>query len=140
MYEKLKEHIKEYEGFSSLPYDCTAGFLTIGFGRNLEQRGITKEEAEILLANDIEIAENEISRIIKDWQALPEQAKIVLIDLTYNLGLKKLLTFEKMLDAVDRRDWESAHSELLDSKYARQVKRRARINASIFLSCLGDES
>jgi lysozyme len=140
MYEKLKEHIKEYEGFSSLPYDCTAGFLTIGFGRNLEQRGITKEEAEILLANDIKIAENEISRIIKDWQALPEQAKIVLIDLTYNLGLKKLLTFEKMLDAVDRRDWESAHSELLDSKYARQVKRRARINASIFLSCLEDES
>jgi lysozyme len=140
MYEKLKEHIKEYEGFSSLPYDCTAGFLTIGFGRNLEQRGITKEEAEILLANDIKIAENEISRIIKDWQALPEQAKIVLIDLTYNLGLKKLLTFEKMLDAVDRRDWESAHSELLDSKYARQVKRRARINASIFLSCLEDGS
>ena len=140
MYEKLKEHIKEYEGFSSLPYDCTAGFLTIGFGRNLEQRGITKEEAEILLANDIKIAENEISRIIKNWQALPEQAKIVLIDLTYNLGLKKLLTFEKMLDAVDRRDWESAHSELLDSKYARQVKRRARINASIFLSCLEDES
>jgi len=140
MYEKLKKHIKEYEGFSSLPYDCTAGFLTIGFGRNLEQRGITKEEAEILLANDIKIAENEISRIIKDWQALPEQAKIVLIDLTYNLGLKKLLTFEKMLDAVDRRDWESAHSELLDSKYARQVKRRARINASIFLSCLEDES
>lgn len=140
MYEKLKEHIKEYEGFSSLPYDCTAGFLTIGFGRNLEQRGITKEEAEILLANDIKIAENEISRIIKDWEALPEQAKIVLIDLTYNLGLKKLLTFEKMLDAVDRRDWESAHSELLDSKYARQVKRRARINASIFLSCLEDES
>ena len=134
------KHIKEYEGFSSLPYDCTAGFLTIGFGRNLEQRGITKEEAEILLANDIKIAENEISRIIKDWQALPEQAKIVLIDLTYNLGLKKLLTFEKMLDAVDRRDWESAHSELLDSKYARQVKRRARINASIFLSCLEDES
>ena len=134
MYEKLKEHIKEYEGFSSLPYDCTAGFLTIGFGRNLEQRGITKEEAEILLANDIKIAENEISRIIKDWEALPEQAKIVLIDLTYNLGLKKLLTFEKMLDAVDRRDWESAHSELLDSKYARQVKRRARINASIFYS------
>ena len=140
MYEKLKKHIKEYEGFSSLPYDCIAGFLTIGFGRNLEQRGITKEEAEILLANDIKIAENEISRIIKDWQALPEQAKIVLIDLTYNLGLKKLLTFEKMLDAVDRRDWESAHSELLDSKYARQVKRRARINASIFLSCLEDES
>jgi hypothetical protein len=40
-----------------------------------------------------------------------------------------------MLDAIDARDWEKAAEELLDSRYARQVKRRARINASYLIAC-----
>jgi len=44
MKKEVIEHIKEYEGFSSLAYECTAGYTTIGYGRNIEQKGITKEE------------------------------------------------------------------------------------------------
>ena len=56
----LADHIKEYEGFSSLVYECTAGYQTIGYGRNIEQKGITKSEAEFLLHNDIEQSIKEI--------------------------------------------------------------------------------
>ena len=49
----------------------------------------------------------------------------------YNLGLSKLLGFEKMLDAIDQIDFEKAAVELLDSRYAQQVKRRALANASL---------
>ena len=132
---EIRDHIKEYEGFSSLVYECTAGYQTIGYGRNIEQKGISKEEAEYLLANDIAQSIKEISNIIRDFDSLPDKAKLVLIDMTYNLGLSKLLTFENMLDAIDARDWEKAAEELLDSRYARQTKRRARINASYLISC-----
>ena len=43
---EIRDHVKEYEGYSQLVYECTAGYATIGYGRNLEQRGITKEESE----------------------------------------------------------------------------------------------
>jgi lysozyme len=138
MYDKLKEHIKEYEGFSSLAYECTAGYTTIGYGRNIEQKGITKEEAEHLLINDIKQCYKELRGIINKFDELPEKAQLVLVDMTYNLGLSKLLNFENMLDAIDAHDWEKAAIELLDSRYASQVKRRARINASYFLACKDD--
>ena len=132
---EIRDHIKEYEGYSALVYECTAGYATIGYGRNLEQRGITKEEAEHLLANDIKQCIKELKGIMNRFDDLPDKAKLVLIDMCYNLGLSKLLNFENMLDAIDARDWEKAAEELLDSRYARQVKRRARINASYLIAC-----
>lgn len=132
---EIRDHIKEYEGFSALVYSCPAGYDTIGFGRNIEQKGITKQEAEYLLANDIQQCIKELKGIINRFDDLPDKAKLVLIDMCYNLGLSKLLNFENMLDAIDARDWERAAEELLDSRYARQVKRRARINASYLIAC-----
>jgi lysozyme len=132
---EIKDHVKEYEGYSALVYECTAGYATIGYGRNLEQRGITKEEAEHLLANDIKQCIKELKGIMNKFDDLPEKAQLVLIDMCYNLGLSKLLNFENMLDAIDAKDWEKASAELLDSRYAAQVKRRARINAAYLLSC-----
>lgn len=132
---EIRDHIKEYEGFSALVYSCPSGYDTIGFGRNIEQKGITKQEAEYLLANDIQQCIKELKGIINRFDDLPDKAKLVLIDMCYNLGLSKLLNFENMLDAIDARDWEKAAEELLDSRYARQVKRRARINASYLIAC-----
>jgi lysozyme len=98
---EIKDHVKEYEGYSALVYECTAGYATIGYGRNIEQKGITKSEAEFLLHNDLEQSIKEISNIVKDFNDLPDKVKLVLIDMTYNLGLSKLLTFEKMHCCVE---------------------------------------
>ena len=135
LYTELTNHIKEYEGFSRLVYECTGGYATIGYGRNVEQVGITKEEAEHLLKNDIEQCLKELRGIMNRFDELPEKAQLVLVDMCYNLGLSKLLNFENMLDAIDAGNWEKASEELLDSRYAAQVKRRARINAAFLLSC-----
>ena len=132
---QIRDHVKEYEGYSQLVYECTAGYATIGYGRNLEQRGITKEESEYLLANDLQQCIKELKGIINRFDELPNKAQLVLVDMCYNLGLSKLLNFENMLDAIDARDWEKAAEELLNSRYARQVKRRARINASYLIAC-----
>lgn len=132
---EIRDHVKEYEGYSQLVYECTAGYATIGYGRNLEQRGITKEESEYLLANDLQQCIKELRGIINKFDELPSKAQLVLVDMCYNLGLSKLLNFENMLDAIDARNWEEASKQLLDSRYAAQVKRRARINAAHLLSC-----
>lgn len=51
--EQLKKELIRDEGFRSKPYKCTAGKLTIGVGRNIEDNGITEDEAMYLLENDI---------------------------------------------------------------------------------------
>jgi lysozyme len=135
LYTELSNHIKEYEGFSRLVYECTSGYATIGYGRNIEQVGISKEEADVMLNNDIAQCLKELRGIMNRFDDLPDKAQLVLVDMCYNLGLSKLLNFENMLDAIDAGNWEKASEELLDSRYAKQVKRRARINASYLLAC-----
>ena len=52
-YEKLTAQLTKHEGLRLKPYHCPAGKLTIGIGRNLEDKGITEKEAVMLLENDI---------------------------------------------------------------------------------------
>jgi lysozyme len=66
---------------------------------------------------------------------LPEPAQIVLVDMCFNMGISRLLNFRNMIKAMEQDDWDKAADELLDSKYAAQTKRRARMNASLLISC-----
>lgn len=133
-FKQLKDHIKEYEGLSNVLYKCTSNKVSIGYGRNLEDVGISKDEAEYLLKNDIDIALDEVSEHF-DMPNLPEPAQIVLVDMCFNMGISRLLNFRNMIKAMQEDDWDKAADELLDSKYAAQTKRRARMNASLLISC-----
>lgn len=133
-FKQLKDHIKEYEGLSNVLYKCTSNKVSIGYGRNLEDVGISKDEAEYLLKNDIDIALDEVSEHF-DMPNLPEPAQIVLVDMCFNMGISRLLNFRNMIKAMQGDDWDKAADELLDSKYAAQTKRRARMNASLLISC-----
>jgi lysozyme len=133
-FKQLKDHIKEYEGLSNVLYKCTSNKVSIGYGRNLEDVGISKDEAEYLLKNDIDIALDEVSEHF-DMPNLPEPAQIVLVDMCFNMGISRLLNFRNMMKAMEQDDWDKAADELLDSKYAAQTKRRARMNASLLISC-----
>lgn len=137
--KKILDHIKEYEGYSNVLYKCTSNKWTIGYGRNLQDVGISKDEAEYMLNNDVDIAIQELEENFDLWN-LPEAAQIVLVDMCYNLGLTKLLDFKLMLKAIEEDDWQEAAHQLMSSKYASQVKRRARFNAALLLSCEEDDS
>lgn len=123
-YEIVAELIKKHEGLKLKPYKCTAGKLTIGYGRNIEDNGITENEAEMLLATDIQNAFFECSKF-SFWNKLNDFRKAVLIDMCFNLGINRLKQFKKMLSALEREDYSSSASEMLDSTWARQVKSRA---------------
>lgn len=129
---KAKIMIKRHEGFRTFPYKCTAGKLTIGYGRNLEAAGIRKDEAEVLLENDInDVVEGLAINKNIPYQKLSDNRKIALIDLCFNIGMTSLLKFKKMLKALRESNYEVAAIELLDSKYARQVPNRAKEIANI---------
>lgn len=117
--------IRVHEGLRLHPYKCTSGKLTIGYGRNIEDVGITVEEADMLLDNDLNRVIDELKLNVHGFESLPYMVKVVLIDMCFNLGITRLMTFKKMFRAILLDDYIKAAKELLNSKYARQVKSRA---------------
>lgn len=133
MKQKLTQLIALHEGFREKPYRCTAGKLTVGFGRNLDDVGITREEGEILLANDIEVSEAILQDRIECWPQLSEVRRAVLIDMCFNLGWPRLAKFRKFLAALEAGHYALASAEMLDSRWAKQVGRRAHRLASMMV-------
>jgi lysozyme len=127
----LKVQLVKHEGLRLTPYRCTAGKLTIGVGRNLEDRGISEDEAAMLLDNDIMSVWKELSRVLPGFTSLDDTRQHVLMDMCFNLGTAGLLKFKAMLAAVEARDFDRAAAEMLDSAWARQVGKRAQTLAQM---------
>jgi lysozyme len=126
----LKELIRENEGLRLFPYKDSIGKLTIGYGRNLTDRGINEYEAERMLEIDIAMAKQDLYSIFGDQvSSFSENRFNALVDMLFNLGKPKFSEFVKMIRAIKNRDWEEASDQLLDSNYAQQVENRAKRNA-----------
>ncbi len=123
--EKLIKLLITHEGLRLKPYRDTRGKLTIGVGRNLDDVGITEEEAIYLLKNDIKRVLDFLKERLPYWNGLTETRKMALVDMCFNLGPGGFLSFKRMLAALERGDYEQAAREMLDSRWARQVGRRA---------------
>jgi lysozyme len=121
----LIRQIRLHEGERLKPYRCTAGKLTIGVGRNLDDRGITSEESAMLLDGDIRLLEIELFRALPWASALDDVRQRVLLDMAFNLGLPGLLQFKRTLEAIRTGQYQQAATMMLDSLWARQVGQRA---------------
>ena len=116
--------IARHEGLKLKPYQCTADKLTIGYGRNLDDNGISMDEAKIMLANDVQTSYEQL-RGFMWFEGVNEYRKMVLVDMCFNLGLPRLQGFKNMLSAVMQGNYDKAAAEMLDSKWANQVGQRA---------------
>ena len=124
--DRIKEQLVRHEGLRLKPYRCSAGKLTIGIGRNLDDCGITQSEAYVMLINDIMNCEKQLqSRIPDIYNCLDEVRKSVLLNMCFNLGINGLLGFKNTLAFVKAGDWERAANNMLVSRWAKQVGRRA---------------
>ena len=123
---RIKAQLVRHEGLRLKPYRCTAGKLTIGIGRNLEDRGISQKEAYAMLERDILDFEQQLLNEIPDvYNGLDEVRQSVLLNMCFNLGLKGLLEFKNTLAFIGAGDWERAANGMLTSKWAKQVGMRA---------------
>ena len=138
--DRIKEQLVRHEGLRLKPYRCTADKLTIGIGRNLDDCGITQTEAYVLLMNDIQNCEKQLQAKIPDiYNGLDEVRKSVLLNMCISipqsrfaplrepcyLGINGLLGFKNTLEFTKAGDWERAANNMLVSKWAKQVGRRA---------------
>jgi len=140
--DKLVSH----EGLVLTVYQDTLGIDTIGIGRNLKDRGITKEEldyigvasieavyedgitelgAYYLAKNDVEIVEKELLRAHPCVDSLDSVRQLILTDMAFNMGVPRLCKFKNMWAAIHNEDFITAAKEMLDSRWANQVKSRA---------------
>ena len=124
--DRIKDQLVRHEGLRLKPYRCTAGKLTIGIGRNLDDCGITQSEAYVMLINDIMNCEKQLQAKIPDiYNGLDEVRKSVLLNMCFNLGISGLLGFKNTLEFIKVGDWERAANNMLVSRWAKQVGRRA---------------
>lgn len=133
----LKQELTRDEGLELKPYTDTVDKLTIGVGRNLDDRGISEDEAMVLLGNDIAIVEAELDRNAAWWRDLPDDCQRGLANMCFNLGWPRLSGFRNMLAALEDGDYDEAAVQALDSRWARQVKGRADRIADLFRSAAG---
>lgn len=121
----LKELLIKHEGLRLKPYRCTAGKLTIGVGRNLDDKGITEAEAMVMLDNDIRAITRALSETFSWFIFLDNVRKAVVVSMVFNLGLGGFLKFKNTIAAIRDKDWNKAADNMLQSKWAEQVGQRA---------------
>ena len=144
--EHLLQELVKHGGLRLQVYQDTLGIDTIGIGRNLKDRGISKEEldeldiptidhvyeygiteadAMLLAENDVQIVEEELLRAHPCVEDLDAVRQLVLVDMAFNLGVPRLCKFKKMWAAIHENKFDLAAKEMLDSRWANQVKSRS---------------
>ena len=123
--EILIKQIQKHEGLRLKPYRCSAGKLSIGYGRNLDDVGISQSEACMLLSNDLHKCIKQCEELYC-FDKLNDIRQNVLVNMCFNLGIVGLKRFVKFLRALELGDYETASIEMLDSLWSKQVKGRSK--------------
>ena len=131
LFEQLVFQIKDHEGEVTnergdhICYQDSLGINTIGYGRNIDEKGLTDDEAEYLLKNDIAESIYAASSLLSStWDMLSQNRRAVVVDMVFNMGLTRFMGFKKMIAALDAGDYYEAAEQMIDSKWYRQVGRR----------------
>jgi lysozyme len=132
----LRDLLIADEGLRLKPYRCTEGKLSVGVGRNLDDVGITREEAMMLLDHDITRATNAAAEVVgRDvFGSLNPARQAALVSMAFQMGRAGLEGFNRMLLCIRAGDWQGAQDNALDSKWARQTPARAERIARMILT------
>src|SRR5690348_16461408 len=114
---QIRAQLFEDEGLRLKPYTDTVGKITIGVGRNLTDRGISRDEAMAMLEHDIDEAEAWLLRQCPWALPLDPPRYAVLVNMRFNLGPSRFLGFARMLTAVQVGDYARAADEMIESRW-----------------------
>tara|TARA_A100000172_G_C2981847_1_gene89658 strand:+ start:156 stop:584 length:429 start_codon:yes stop_codon:yes gene_type:complete len=123
--DRLIAQLKVHEGVRDKVYLDTEGIETIGVGRNLKDKGLSEDEIDYLLQNDISEFKSGVQDTWSWWDNLDDVRQRVVVDMAFNMGLGGLSKFKKTLGHIEAGEYEEAASEMLNSRWAEQVGRRA---------------
>ena len=132
----LEKMLIEHEGLSLDLYRDTASppRWTIGVGRNLSDVGLRDEtEALFLLGRDLDAIRAELDHAWPHWRQLDKVRADVVLSMAFNLGVAGFMRFVKTRRLIEERSWDLASIEMLRSRWAEMVGKRA-ISLSTMLS------
>jgi len=133
-FAKVREGTVRHENGKHKVYECPAGYLTAGWGHNLEAHGVEDSIAEQWLRADLQAAQDELARNVDCWDSLNNARKCVLIDMNFNMGYGTLSKFKRFFSALAAGDYDEAAVEMEDSAWFRQVGPRAEALQAIMIS------
>lgn len=122
----LETLLIKHEGLRLKPYRDSVDKLTIGVGRNLDDVGITRDEALNLMRSDIVNITRELNQNFEWYDSLDYIRKAALIDMVFNLGITKFLQFNQTIHWLETKNWDKAANEMLNSTWSEQVGDRAQ--------------
>ena len=133
--EKLREQLKIDEGCVYEIYNDHLGYPTFGIGHLVRESDpengspvgtkVSEDRVADAFDDDIEIVLSDCNKLYPDFEDLPEEVQQIVANMMFNLGRPRLSKFAGMKRGVDARDWDSAADEMVDSRWYRQVGRRA---------------
>lgn len=124
--QRLVKQLEIDEGKREKMYLDTVGKWTAGVGRNLSDRSFSEDEIQLMLSNDIKLAEKDARSLVPGFDHLGDVRAEVICNMSFNLGYSRLAGFKKFLAAVNASEFAEASMEMLDSKWAQQVGARAQ--------------
>lgn len=122
--DRMRQQLIRHEGLRLKPYKDSVGLTTIGVGRNLDQVGITHEEAMMLLDHDILRSISDCAAAFGWFDALDEVRQRAVVDLVFNMGLAKFKTFVNTIRLLEQCDYDAAADNLMMSRWYSQVGSR----------------
>ena len=138
----LINQLKRHEGLVLHAYRCSANRWTIGYGRNLQDKGLSNEEKEMfgveksmdmltrkitkaqatkLLTSDVAEFEASVISKVSFFDELDSVRQDILINMAFNMGINRLMKFKNMLGKLKEHDYQGSADEMKDSKWYVQV-------------------
>ena len=115
----LIDDIKKHEGFSPVVYQCTAGYDTIGYGQRVKYLKVTQEQAEEWLLEELQNLKYILADKYDWFLPAPQEVQDIVMNMNYQLGVSAFSKFKKTIKYIKVKDYKSASTEMLDSKWAR---------------------
>ena len=129
--DDLKARIKKHEGFRDVMYKDSLGFATIGYGHLIlptdnyvDGKQYSKEVLDAVFDKDFQNALDNANKLMSGYD-LVDQAKEVICEMVFQLGIGGVSKFKNMWKALEKKDYYTASQEMLDSRWARQTPKRA---------------
>lgn len=123
---RLSKQLETDEGRRRRTYKDSVGKLTVGVGRNIEDRGLRDDEIDLMLSNDIDEAVGIARSLVSNFDKLDDVRQEVVTNMAFNLGQVRLGGFKQFINALTRFDFQRATTEMMDSKWYGQVGDRGK--------------
>jgi lysozyme len=123
--DKLIAQLTLDEGKRNKPYKDSVGKLTIGIGRNLDDIGVSDDEINFMLSNDIDKVAKQLDDMMPWWRSMNDARQNAFCNFVFNVGIGTAMTFKNSLALLQAGKYVDAADAMMQSKWASQVGNRA---------------